>query len=244
MTSLIGAHDPCLQAPDGDRQISSLRAVCLAGATAIALALALPAAAQQQAPSVEPDTLQPPAAEGTDGASGMAGGDDAAETPMTGDAPDTGTAGIAAPAEPAEPDEQPVPFDGQIIAQEEGTFAVSELVGAGVTGMDGGQIGKVDDVLMNDENQLDGLVVSAGGFLGFGAKRVGIDISRVRMVEAPTGEKTVMLDINLAELERAPEFVSLDDQRRADEEDAARQAVEREAQQRAGPTTQQQPATE
>ncbi|MDT8345562.1 MAG: PRC-barrel domain-containing protein [Thermohalobaculum sp.] len=225
----------------------AVRAACLAGATAIALALALPAAAQQQQqPATVPDTL--PATEGTgqttSPATGVPKGGDAVQAPAETDTgetdtgvTDTGTAGLAADAESTAASEQPVPFDGQIVAQEEGTFAISDLMGANVTGPDGADIGKVKDVLLNDQNQIGGILVSIGGFLGFGEKLVGVDIARAHLITTPLGETSITLDVGVAELERAPAFASLEDQRLEAEENAARQAAEQRLQDTTRSTT-------
>lgn len=242
MNSQNVAHASSLPLLRAEGRAQAVRAACLAGATAIALALALPATAQQQQqPATVPDTLPAPATEGTgettSPATGMPKGGDAAQVPAETDTgetdtgeTDTGTAGIAADAESTAATEQPVPFDGQIVAQEEGTFAISDLMGAEVTGPDGEEIGKVRDVLLTDQNQIGGIVVAVGGFLGFGEKLIGVDIARAHRVETTLGETSIMLDLGVAELERAPAFASLEDQRRAAEEDAARQAAEQRLQ--------------
>lgn len=231
MTTQIGALKSRLPMRDAEGDPALMRAVRLAGATAIALALALPVAAQQ-APAPEPDTLAEPATEGSGEATSpepaLPQGNEAAQAPAPPAETDAGTAGLG--TGPTDAAERPVPFDGQIVAQPEGTIAISDLVGAAVTGPDGAAIGKVRDVLLTDQNQIGGILVAVGGFLGFGEKLIGVDIARAHMARNTLGEMSVTLDFGVAELERAPAFVSLEDQRRAAEEDAARQAAEQQLQ--------------
>ena len=69
------------------------------------------------------------------------------------------------------------------------------LLGAKVRGPDDKIIGDVEDLIMNDDNQIVGVIMGVGGFLGVGEKRIGVryraltfstegDVVRVSLPEA------------------------------------------------------------
>jgi len=53
-------------------------------------------------------------------------------------------------------------------------WRASKLVGVGVIGADQKKIGKIDDVLFDHDGNAQVIVVGVGGFLGIGAKDVGV----------------------------------------------------------------------
>ena len=140
------------------------------------------------------------------------GGDAATSGGLTGDSASTrGTdATFAAPSDgggDAGADDERVPFKGQIVTQEEGTYTASHLMGAAVTGANGEQIGEVEDLIMTEDGQLEGVVVGVGGFLGIGEKQVAIQIDHATPNMAEGG---VVVQLDKEALEKAPEFVELD----------------------------------
>lgn len=59
--------------------------------------------------------------------------------------------------------------------QQPNQYLARDLVlGAKVLGPDGKIIGDIEDLIMNDDNQIVGVVMGVGGFLGVGEKRVGV----------------------------------------------------------------------
>ncbi len=54
-------------------------------------------------------------------------------------------------------------------------------MGVGVFGPDDKQIGKIDDVSMNQNGAAQTVVIGAGGFLGFGKKDVAVPFSAARL---------------------------------------------------------------
>jgi len=150
------------------------------------------------------------------------------------DAPVLGNTGSIPEAESAPPataESAPVPMEGQIVEQEPDTFASSELLGQWINSMDGEALGRVDDLLISADHQVAGVIVDVGGFLGFGAKPVAIQIDRLIMAEGADGERQLILDASRDELEQAPEFVSLEAKREAAELEQARKVQEQASEQ-------------
>lgn len=90
----------------------------------------------------------------------------------------------------------------------------SQLLATNVIGMsirnssspDAKEIGKVTDLIMDQDHKLVGVVVGVGGFLGIGQKDVGIPWSQVK--EIVPDAKTAVVSLSKEQLEKAPEFVT------------------------------------
>lgn len=152
---------------------------------------------------------------------------------------DQTTAAGSMQPEPSEQAGAPAPVEGQIVAQPEGTFSASELMGQPVYSAEGEDIGKISDLLLSEDHRLVGVVIGIGGFLGIGEKPIAVEIERLSRVSTQEGAEELVLNYTRAELEQAPEFVSLEQQR----EEQARLQAQQEAQQQGTGMTQQ-PATE
>jgi hypothetical protein len=63
-------------------------------------------------------------------------------------------------------------------------LARDNLIGAKVHGPDGKIIGDIEDLIVNDYNQIVGVVMGTGGFAGFGEKKVGVNLSALKFEEA------------------------------------------------------------
>ncbi|HUS95295.1 MAG TPA: PRC-barrel domain-containing protein [Hyphomicrobiaceae bacterium] len=66
------------------------------------------------------------------------------------------------------------------------------LLGAPVAGASGKIVGDVEDLILNEYNQVVGVIMGVGGFLGVGEKRVGVRYSALRF-ENKGGKTTVSL---------------------------------------------------
>ncbi|HXE26819.1 MAG TPA: PRC-barrel domain-containing protein [Roseiarcus sp.] len=64
--------------------------------------------------------------------------------------------------------------------QEKTQWRAPKLIGVGVYGSDGKEIGKIDDVLMDHNGAAQTVVIGAGGFLGIGKKDVGVPFSAIQ----------------------------------------------------------------
>ena len=71
---------------------------------------------------------------------------------------------------------------------------------------DSKEIGKVTDLILNQDHKLAGIVVGVGGFLGMGQKDVGIPWSQVSEINPE--KKTARVPLTKEELEKAPPFTT------------------------------------
>jgi sporulation protein YlmC with PRC-barrel domain len=190
----------------------------LGSVTALALGMALTAGAQEQTQTEQPQagaTSEQPQAEQPQAEQPQAGATSEPEAPA---AADSGEGEVA---------QEPIPLEGQIVTQEEGTFAVSDLIGQDATSPEGEPVGEVADLLLTSDSRVAGLVIKVGGILGFGGKNVAVDMSRVTIGSGPDDQQqVVMIDYTPEELEQAPELVTLADQERARQEEEARQQAQ------------------
>jgi sporulation protein YlmC with PRC-barrel domain len=171
--------------------------------SAVVLALATPAWAQTT--TDQPATTPPPAATSQpttqpEGAAGTA--------PEATTAPAAGTTG---PAQTIIPEQK----ETQLLAE--------DLVGANVFGPDGEKVGTVEDLILDEQQKVTGVVVGVGGFLGIGKKDVGLTWEQAKVVESPdTATKKIMITMTKADLEAAPDFKTKAE-REAEEQAAAQQ---------------------
>lgn len=59
-------------------------------------------------------------------------------------------------------------------------LAADLLLKAGVRGADGKIFGDVEDLILNEYNQVEGVIIGVGGFLGLGEKRIGVRYSALQ----------------------------------------------------------------
>jgi len=175
--------------------------------SAVVLTLATPAWAQTT--TDQPATTPPPAEE-------------------TGSQPTTqpeGTAGTeAAQPEATAPAAGTTGPEQTIIPEQAKTqLLAADLMGASVFGPDGKEVGTVEDLILDEQKKITGVVVGVGGFLGMGKKEVGLNWEQAKLVEnADTGKKTIMIGLTKADLDAAPDFKTKAE-REAEEQAAAQQ---------------------
>jgi sporulation protein YlmC with PRC-barrel domain len=177
--------------------------------SAVVVALATPAWAQTT--TDQPTTTAPPPA--------------ATSQPTT---QPEGTAGTA--PQPAQPEATTAPAAGTtgpeqtIIPEQKETQVLAEdLVGAKVFGPDGEKVGTVEDLILDEQKKVTGVVVGVGGFLGMGKKEVGLNWEQAKVVDSPdTATKKIMISLTKADLEAAPDFKTKAE-REAEEQAAAQQ---------------------
>jgi len=88
-------------------------------------------------------------------------------------------------------DQETLPANTFMAAQSTDEYLAKDLlIGAKVHNDDGKIIGDIEDVILNSSNQVVGVVVGTGGFLGMGEKRVGVELSALRF--SSTDDKTVV----------------------------------------------------
>jgi len=80
-----------------------------------------------------------------------------------------------------------------VITQQEGQYLARDLLlGAQVQNADGQIIGDIEDFILNDDNQVEGVVMGTGGFAGFGEKRIGVHLSALQ-IDNEDGKVTIKL---------------------------------------------------
>jgi len=96
---------------------------------------------------------------------------------------------------------------GEILVEEGPTdIRAEKLIGMDITSPQGEKLATVRDVIIDQNGRITGLVVSTGGFLGFGAKPVGLSWESVSVIEAPNSENEITTDLSKDQLAAAPTF--------------------------------------
>jgi sporulation protein YlmC with PRC-barrel domain len=187
--------------------------------SAVVLALATPAWAQTT--TDQPTTAPPPPAaesgsQPTTQPEGTAGAAPEAAQPEATTAPAAGTTG---------PEQTIIP------EQAETAVLAEDLMGSSVFGPDGDEVGTVEDLILDEQEKVTGVVVGVGGFLGIGKKEVGLNWEQAKIVESPdTAAKKIMISLTKADLEAAPDFKTKEE-RDAEEQAAAQQQLQQQQQQ-------------
>jgi sporulation protein YlmC with PRC-barrel domain len=75
---------------------------------------------------------------------------------------------------------------------EEQYLARDNLIGAKVHDKDGKIIGDIEDLIINDHNQVIGVVMGTGGFLGLAEKKIGVNLSALQFDDS-SGKTIVKL---------------------------------------------------
>ncbi len=71
-------------------------------------------------------------------------------------------------------------------------LAKDKILGAKIYNKDGQIIGDVEDLIMNSSNEIEGVIMGVGGFLGAGEKKIGVRYSALK-VEKKDGKTTISL---------------------------------------------------
>jgi len=139
---------------------------------------------------------------------------------------ETRQAPVQTPEVAAKSDAKMPATGGNIAVQADGTFLASNLIGATVWSLSQEAIGDVNDLLLDDNGSIQGVVIGVGGFLGLGEKLVAYSIDALKVSEAE-GEFTLTLNATAEELENVPAFKTSYQKRL--EDDAAKAKVEQES---------------
>jgi hypothetical protein len=174
-------------------------------ATVAALALAMPAMAQDEAVPTDTEQSATPQTEQTE-----QGLQDEGATEGTEQAP-TMTEEVPAdePAEEMAAEEAAPPADMQFLqVQEEAQFLADyEVIGADVHNEMDEKVGTIADLVMDQDQKLVGVVLSVGGFLGIGEKWVAVPVEQI---DFPSAEQPARLLAAVTEeqLTNAPDFMT------------------------------------
>ncbi len=78
-------------------------------------------------------------------------------------------------------------------AQQQNQYLAADLLlNAKVRGADGKIFGDVEDLILDENNQVEGVIIGVGGFLGLGEKRIGVRYSALQF-EQQNGQTVVTL---------------------------------------------------
>jgi hypothetical protein len=223
-------------------------------ATVAILALAAPAAAEEQA---KPDDTAAPKLEEAQKTLENEQAGEASDTAQPAEQPGMTAQDEQPPATAEEPveemaEEQPPEEAEQDVAEEEEatppadmTFievqdaaqflADEEVIGKDVVNVMDEKVGTIADLVMDQDQKLVGVVLSVGGFLGIGEKWVAIPVDQI---DFPTDEQPARLLAAVTEeqLKNAPDFVTRDV---VEAEQAAAEAQQQMQQQQVPATTNQ-----
>jgi sporulation protein YlmC with PRC-barrel domain len=130
---------------------------------------------------------------------------DAAPAPAAG-APATTAPAATAPAKPADAAKAAEAAKPKAVAIPKNTFykgqsatqvlAKNRLLGAKVTNKAGDVIGDIEDLIIaKGSNEIVGVIMGVGGFLGVGEKKVGVQMSALTMA-TKDGKTTTTLDVS------------------------------------------------
>ena len=90
----------------------------------------------------------------------------------------------------------------QAATQPEQAVSVEKVLGSSVVNADGQEVGEIEDLVM-DQNQVTYAVLSVGGFLGIGEKKVAVPLEDLQLGE---DESYLMTSATQEQLEQMPEY--------------------------------------
>jgi len=93
--------------------------------------------------------------------------------------------------------------------QRPGEVLASSLIGSTVEGPSGEALGDINDVVLNDEGIVDGVVIGVGGFLGIGEKNVAVSFDAIERSTDAGGNIVLTLNTTAEDLESAPQYVTV-----------------------------------
>lgn len=108
----------------------------------------------------------------------------------------------AAEGEPGKSEQSSENF---LTQQEESQFTAERLMDMSVVNEQGEEIAEINDLVVDQDGKVAGVILSIGGFLGLGEKEVGIPWKQVSLKPQ---ERQVVINLNKEQLEQAPAFRS------------------------------------
>jgi PRC-barrel domain len=98
------------------------------------------------------------------------------------------------------------PASQMLIYQGEATSILGRLV----TGPDAKTVGRIVDVLVDDQGQPRAVVVDVGGFLGIGVRRIAVVWRALRFTRDSAGEGQILLEMTANQIRATPEYKAAD----------------------------------
>lgn len=128
--------------------------------------------------------------------------------------------------------------------QKSSQVLASSIVGMSIqnsTGKKAKEIGAVDDLIMNKQHQLVGIVVGIGGFLGIGRKQVGITWDAVENIDMK--KDVAVVTVSKKQLQNAPAFTSKQEQKQKKKQEQAQSKAQNQQKKMMQPQKKQQQQT-
>ena len=94
------------------------------------------------------------------------------------------------------------PASQELIYQGEAT----SILGRQVSGPDDKNVGRIVDVLVDDQGQPRAAVVDVGGFLGIGNRRIAVVWRALHFAPEATGEGKIRLEMTVDQIKATPEY--------------------------------------
>ena len=85
-------------------------------------------------------------------------------------------------------------------------LAKDHLIGAKVHGADGTIVADVEDLIVNDQNQVVGVVMGTGGYFGWAEKKVGVSLDSLKFEEKDGKLVVAIPDLTKEKIDQAPDF--------------------------------------
>lgn len=123
------------------------------------------------------------------------------------------------------PQGKPSTVEGILPVERESQIRAGKLIGMPVVNTLDQDIGTVEDIVFDQDGRVEGIVLSTGGFLGFGAKPVGIAWSDIR---SAMDSDALVLELSKEQLAQAPEFKTKEQKRLEEETEMLRQQQEQQ----------------
>lgn len=95
---------------------------------------------------------------------------------------------------------------GDAIVLSSGGLSAHFLIGVKVTNEQGGPVGTIKDLVFSSDGQVEGAVLSIGGFMGFDARDVAVPFHDFSISGESQKHPTARTDLTLAELKKLPAF--------------------------------------
>ena len=93
-----------------------------------------------------------------------------------------------------------------VAAQELSQAEATGVLGRMVRDLNGDQVGRVVDVVVEPSGQPRAIVVDTGGFLGIGARRVAVAWDVTHVPPPGSKEESVSIDLSTTQVMAAPEY--------------------------------------
>jgi hypothetical protein len=71
-------------------------------------------------------------------------------------------------------------------------LARTRLIGQNVLNKEGQKVGDIEDLIVSPGNQIVGVIMGVGGFLGVGEKKIGVELAALK-IETKDGKTTITL---------------------------------------------------